>query len=104
MPMSAPRLSPPGVTRMNSDPVTFADETDLMVATAPDPGAEADYWLDNYPVLTQSLASVSEDGFDAKGAAELLSLTVGECADEGEHLDDSAALSTYVKNYIATGV
>lgn len=101
--MSVPRLPLPGVIRMTSESVTFADEADLMTATIPDPGAEADYWLDNYPVLTQSLASVSEDGFDAKAAAELMSLTVGECADDGIHLDDAGALSTYVKNYIATG-
>lgn len=103
MPMSAPRLSPPGVTPMSSDPVTFADEADLMTATIPDPGTEADYWLDNYPILTQSLGAISEEGFDEKEAAELLSLTVMECADDGVHVDDAAALSVYVNNYIATG-
>lgn len=83
---------------MVSEPVTIEDE--LLVD--PDPGAEPDYWLENYPLLTLALAD-QDDEMTAQDAAELLAGIVNEASDHGTSgLDDSTVLGVYVDSYVAT--
>lgn len=83
---------------MRSNTTAFADEADLISATAPNPGADPDYWLDAYPILTEALTAADQTGLvpSREDAAVLLA----DIADSPKPVSDTAALSTYIAGFI----
>lgn len=82
---------------MPSNPVMFDEESQMLADLDPDPGADPDYWLDTYPLMSLALADQSE-GMTAQDAADLLAGIVNDVA--GEHLDDNTVLGCYLDAYV----